>query len=109
MKTSTKIAIGLSVAATAGVVTAVYVSDKVITKVRYIANRKKVEHFVDNKFNGNETLLNFVDHLDDKDIDSFMKLAKKVSAGRDQVAEYGNNFKDATVNVKDKIVDMMDR
>ncbi|HLQ40965.1 MAG TPA: hypothetical protein VK118_08405 [Tetragenococcus sp.] len=101
MKISTKVALGLSVAATAGVVSAVYVSDKVFTKVRYIANRKKVEHFVDEKFNGNETLLNFVDHLDDKDIDSFMKLAKKVSNGRDQVAEYGSS-------AKDKIFDMME-
>ncbi len=107
MKTSTKVTIGLSIAAIAGIATAAVVSDKVITKVRSVSNRRKVKRFVEEKFYGNETLLGFVDNLEDKDIDSFMKVAKKVNAGRDQIVEYGHNVKDATGNVKDKLVDFV--
>lgn len=108
MKTSTKVTIGLSIAAIAGIATAAVVSEKVVKKITSMSNRRKVKRFVDDKFNGNETLLGFVDNLEDKDIDSFMSVAKKVNDGRDQIAEYGNNVKDATCNVKDKIVDFVD-
>jgi lipopolysaccharide export LptBFGC system permease protein LptF len=108
MKTSTKVTIGLSVAAIAGIATAAVVSEIVISKVHSMSNRRKVKRFVDDKFNGNETLLGFVDNLEDKDIDSFMKVAKKVNNGRDQIVEYGHNVKDATENVKDKITNFVD-
>jgi len=108
MKTSTKVTIGLGIVAIAGIATAAVVSEKVVKKVTSMSNRRKVKRFVDNKFNGNETLLGFVDNLEDKDIDSFMKVAKKVGNGRDQIAEYGNNVKKATTNVKEKIVDFVD-
>ncbi|MDN6641525.1 MAG: hypothetical protein L0L10_12190 [Tetragenococcus sp.] len=108
MKLTTKVTLGLSVAAAAGIASTVFVSDKVITKVRHITNRKKAERFVEDKFKGNETLLNFVDNLDDKDIESFMKVAQKVSDKRDKVAAYGDNVKNATESVKGKIVDLMD-
>ncbi|AYW45639.1 hypothetical protein LQF61_08795 [Tetragenococcus koreensis] len=109
MKLTTKVTLGLSVAAAAGIASTVFISDKVITKVRHVTNRKKAEHFVEDKFKGNETLLNFVDNLDDKDIESFMNVAKKVSDKRDKVAAYGDNVKNATGNVKNKIVDLMDK
>lgn len=108
MKTSTKVTIGLSVAAVAGIATAAIVSEKVVKKVTSISNRRKVKRFVNDKFHGNETLLGFVDNLEDKDIDSFMKVAKKVSNGRDQIAEYGSNVKCATTNAKDKFVDFVE-
>lgn len=108
MKLTTKVTLGLSVAAAAGIASTVFISDKVITKVRHVTNRKKAEHFVEDKFKGNETLLNFVDNLDDKDIESFMNVAKKVSDKRDKVAAYGDNVKNATESVKGKIVDLMD-
>ncbi len=108
MKTSTKVTIGLSVAAIAGIATAAVVSEKVISKVHSMSNRRKVKRFVDDKFNGNETLLGFVDNLEDKDIDSFMKVAKKVNNGRDQIVEYGHNVKDVTENVKNKITNFVD-
>lgn len=108
MKVTTKLALGLSITAAAGIASTVFVSDKVITKVRHIANRKKAERFVEDKFRGNETLLKFVDNLEDKDIESFMKVAQKVSSKRDKVAEYGDNVKNATENVKDKITDLIE-
>lgn len=94
MKTSTKVTIGLSVAAIAGIATAAVVSEKVFKKVTSMSNRRKVKRFVDDKFNGNEALLNVVDKLEDKDIDSLMKAANKVSDGRDKVVDYGHSVKD---------------
>ena len=53
MKTSSKVTIGLSIAAIAGITTAVVVSDKVFNKYASLAT-DKVKKFVDDKFNGNE-------------------------------------------------------
>jgi hypothetical protein len=98
MKMSTKVTIGLSVAAIAGITTAAIVSESVIKKVTSMSNRRKVKRFVDDKFNGNETVLNVVDRLEDKDIDSLVKVAKKVANGREQVSEYGSCAKDKVTN-----------
>ncbi|HIY57801.1 MAG TPA: hypothetical protein H9829_06340 [Candidatus Tetragenococcus pullicola] len=108
MKTSTKISIGLGVTAAAGVVTAVVISDKVINKVQTLKNRHQVKSFVQDKFNGNETLLDIVDHLDDKDIASLIKVSDKVKAGKQSVTSYGENIKETTENVKDKLYDLAD-
>lgn len=43
MKTSTKVTIGLGVAAAASVATAVVVSGKVIEKIHHLTNRAKVK------------------------------------------------------------------
>ena len=67
MKTSTKVTIGLSIAAAASVATAVVVSGKVIEKIHHIGNRTKVKKFVYDKFDGNEKVLDVVDHLSDND------------------------------------------
>lgn len=54
MKTSTKVTIGLSVAAAASVATAVVVSGKVMEKIHHMTTRTKVKKFVYDKFDGNE-------------------------------------------------------
>lgn len=77
MKTSSKVTIGLSIAAIAGITTAVVVSDKVFNKVRFACNRHKVKKFVDDKFNGNEKLLDVVDGLSDNELDSLLGVMKK--------------------------------
>ncbi|WP_217956271.1 hypothetical protein [Enterococcus gallinarum] len=112
MKTSTKVTIGLSIAAIAGISTAVVVSDKVVNKVvnkvRFACNRHKVKKFVDDKFNGNEKLLGVVDDLTDKDLDALLGVMKKVKDSRHKVSVYGDNVKDATENVKDKLTSFID-
>lgn len=108
MKTSTKVMIGLSIAAIAGISTAVVVSDKVVNKVRFACNRHKVKKFVDDKFNGNEKLLGVVDDLTDKDLDALLGVMKKVKDSRHKVSVYGDNVKDATENVKDKLTSFID-
>lgn len=47
MKASTKIGIGLSIAAVASVSVAVIASEKIIKKVSHVSNRYKVKKFVD--------------------------------------------------------------
>lgn len=77
MKTSTKVTIGLSVAAAASVATAVVVSGKVMEKIHHMTTRTKVKKFVYDKFDGNEKLLEIVDGLSDSDLDSLMGMLAK--------------------------------
>lgn len=108
MRTSTKVTVGLSIAAIAGIATAVVISDKVFDKVRYASGRHKLKKFVDDKFSGNEKLLDVVDHLTDRDLDLLMQGMKKVKAGHHQVSVYGDNVQDATDNVKSKLAGFID-
>ncbi len=93
--------------AVTGIVTAAVVSDKVLTKVRYASNRWKIKKFVSDKFDGNETLLGVVDNLSDKDINNVMNVVKKVKKGKKQVSVYGNNVKETTETVKEKLQDLV--
>jgi len=108
MKTSSKVTVGLSIAAIAGITTAVVVSDKVFNKVRFACNRHKVKKFVDDKFNGNEKLLDVVDGLSDNELDSLLGVMKKVNEGRNKISVYGDNIKDSTEHVKDKLTSFVD-
>ena len=54
MKTSTKVTVGLSVAAIAGIATTLIVTDQVVKKVLQLSNRRKVKNFVKVKLKGNE-------------------------------------------------------
>lgn len=108
MKTSTKLTIGLSIAAVAGVASAVIVSDKVYSKVRHACNRRKIKKFVNDKLGGNEKLLGVVENLSDTDIDSLLSVVDKVKEGKDKISVYGNSVKEATDNAKDKLTEMVD-
>jgi gas vesicle protein len=112
MKTSTKVTIGLSIAAVAGISTAVVISDKVVNKIRFSCNRHKAKKFVDDKFNGNEKLLDIVDGLTDKDLDTLFGVVKKVKDGSHKASAYGNqvsdNLKDATKTAKGKLTSFID-
>ncbi len=108
MKTSTKVTVGLSLTAIAGITTAVVISDLVIDKVLQLSNRRKVKNFVKVKFKGNDTLLDLVDHLDDKEIAAIIRAGKKLSESRDKIVDYGENIKDATRLTKDKVLDILE-
>ncbi|MBM7710090.1 hypothetical protein [Enterococcus lemanii] len=108
MKTSTKVTVGLSLTAIAGIATTVIVSDLVINKVLQLSNRRKVKNFVKVKFKGNDTLLDLIDHLDDKEIAAIIRAGKKLNDSREKVAHYGENIKDATLSTKDKVLEMLD-
>lgn len=103
MKSSTKITVGLSIAAVAGIATTVLVSEKVIRKALELSNRRKVKNFIKVKFKGNEKLLDMVDQLDDKEIETLVKAGKKVSQGFDRVSSYGESIADATHDTKEKV------
>ena len=87
MKTSTKVTVGLSVAAIAGIATTVIVTDQVVKKVLQLSNRRKVKNFVKVKLKGNEKLLDLVDHLDDDDISNLIKTGEKIGKSYDRSSE----------------------
>lgn len=103
MKTSMKIKIGLSIAAVATITTAVIASEKLIEKGKHAANRHKVKRFIGDKFDGNDKLLDIVDHLSDEDLDSVFKIMDKIKQGRKQITVYGTSLKDSTEDLKDKL------
>ena len=108
MKTSTKVTIGLTVAAAASVATTVIVSGKVIEKIHHLTTRSKVKKFVNDKFDGNEKLLDIVDHLSDNDLDSLMGLLKKIKSGKKKISVYGESLKGSTEDVKDRLLHFID-
>ena len=62
-----------------------------------------MKRFVDDKFNGNERLLGVVDDLSDDDLDSLMNVMGKIKDRKKQVSVYGDNVKEATEGMKDKL------
>ena len=108
MKTSTKVTIGLTVAAAASVATTVIVSGKVIEKIHHLATRSKVKKFVNDKFDGNEKLLDIVDHLSDNDLDSLVGILKKIKSGKKKISVYGDSLKGSTEDVKDRLLHFID-
>ncbi|AUB51900.1 MULTISPECIES: hypothetical protein [Enterococcus] len=109
MKTSTKVTIGLSVAAAASVATAVVVSGKVIEKIHHLSNRTKVKKFVYDKFDGNEKLLDVVDHLSDSDLDSLMGMLAKIKSGKKKISVYGDSIKDSTEDAKGRLMSLVEK
>ena len=107
MKTSTKVTVGFSVAAIAGIATTVIVTDQVVKKVLQLSNRRKVKNFVKVKLKGNEKLLDLVDHLDDDDISNLIKTGEKIGKSYDRVTHYGENVKENTVQAKEKLTDIV--
>lgn len=104
MKTTTKVTIGLSVAAIAGISVAVLLSDKVIRKMNYAANRCRARKFVERKFHGNKKVMDIVDSLSDEDLQSVVDIAGKVKKGTDKVKDYGDSVKDSTSELKKKLL-----
>lgn len=109
MKTSTKVTIGLSLAAAASVATAVVVSGKVIEKIHHLSNRTKVRKFVYDKFDGNEKLLDVVDHLSDSDLDSLMGMLAKIKSGKKKISVYGDSIKDSTEDAKGRLMSLVEK
>ena len=106
MKTSTKVTIGLSVAAAASVATAVVVSGKVMEKIHHMT---KVKKFVHDKFDGNEKLMEIVDDLSDSDLDSLMGMLAKIKSGKKKISVYGDSIKDSTEDVKDRLMHFVEK
>lgn len=92
MRTSTKIGLGLSIATVAGVYVAVSLSEKIIKKVEHAATRYKAKTIVNDKFNGNEELLDVVEDLSDKQLDTVDKIFKEVKNGKDKTENILERF-----------------
>ena len=108
MKRSTKVKIGVGVIVAASTATAVVASGKLIEKARHVSNRCKVKRFVNAKFDG-ETLLAIVDKLSDEDLDNIMSILDKIKSGKKRVSVYGDSIKDTTEDLKDRLMDLVDK
>ncbi|MFK4565889.1 hypothetical protein [Enterococcus sp. UD-01] len=108
MKTSTKISLGLSIAAVAGVTATVMASEKIVKKVYHMTNRHKVKKFVNDKFSGNEKLLTIVDDLSDDELDTVMNVLSKVKDGRKKLSSYGESLKNNGESMKDRLMNFIE-
>lgn len=109
MKGSTKVKIGVGVVVAASTATAVIASGKLIEKARHVSNRCKVKRFVNDKFEGSESLLAIVDKLSDEDLDNIMNILAKIKSGKKRVSVYGDSIKDTTEDLKDKLMGLVDK
>lgn len=109
MKKSTKVKIGVGVIFAASTATAVVISGQLIEKARHATNRHKVKRFVNDKFDGSETLLLIVDKLSDDDLDNMMNILDKIKSGKKRVSVYGDSIKDTTEDLRSKLMDFVDK
>ncbi|EPH63230.1 hypothetical protein D931_01831 [Enterococcus faecium 13.SD.W.09] len=74
MNKAKKVTLGLSLV---GLTTGLVVSKKMINKIHGVSDRHKIKKVVTNNFDGNEKLLDVVDHLSDDEINTVAKIIKK--------------------------------
>lgn len=108
MKKSTKVAIGLSVAAAASITAGVVISEQVIEKVKQASNRCKVKHFINDKFSGNEKLLNVVDTMSDDEVETVLNIIDKLKHEKNRIIVRGESFKDTADDLKERLFGFID-
>lgn len=74
MNKAKKVTLGLSLI---GLTTGLVISKKMINKIHNVSDRHKIKKVVSNNFDGNEKLLDVVDHLSDDEIDTVARIIKK--------------------------------
>ncbi|MFI3804209.1 hypothetical protein [Vagococcus fluvialis] len=96
MKTSTKIGIGFSIATIAGVYAAVTFSEKIIEKFEHEATRYKTKKIVNEKFGGNDKLLDVVEDLSDSELEVIGQVVTEIKDGRKKINNLGEKIKSST-------------
>lgn len=74
MNKAKKVTLGLSLV---GLTTGLVVSKKMINKINGVSDRHKIKKVVKNNFDGNEKLLDVVDHLSEDEISTVARIIKK--------------------------------
>lgn len=108
MKTSTKVAIGISVAAVATITTGAILSGKVLEKIGHVKKRRQIKGFVEDYLGGNDKILNIVDDLSEKDVDHIIDIVDKVKDGKKQISVYGDRMKNTTQDVKNRLMSFVE-
>lgn len=108
MKTSTKVAIGVSVVAVASIATGTIIATNLFEKLGHAKKRRQVKGFVHEKLGGNGKILAIVDKLSDADIDHLIGAADKVKSSKERISVYGDNLKETTHDLKDRLSGFID-
>jgi gas vesicle protein len=108
MKKSTKVLLGIGTVTIVGFGVGMAISGQLTEKIRYKKNRTAVKRFVNEKFDGNQKLLQLVDHLSDEDLTSLMTLFDRVKNSKDKISVYGENLKDTTQDLKNKFMSLVE-
>lgn len=103
MKTSTKIGVGFSIATVAGIYAAVTLSEKIIDKIEHEATRYKTKKVVNEKFGGNEKLLDVVNGLSDNELESINQVVKEIKNSREKINNYGEKAKSSAQALKNNL------
>lgn len=103
MKTSTKVAIGASVVAVATIATGAVIASNLFEKMGHAKKRRQVKGFVHEKLGSNGKLLAIVDKLSDVDIDHIIGAADKVKDSKERISVYGDNLKETTHDLKNRL------
>lgn len=74
MNKAKKVTLGLSLV---GLTTGLIVSKKMINKIYGVSDRRKIKKVVTKNFDGNEKLLEVVDHLSEDEISTVARIIKK--------------------------------
>lgn len=74
MNKAKKVTLGLSLV---GLTTGLVVSKKMINKIHSVSDRHKIKKVVKNKFDGNEKLLEVVDHLSEDEASTVARIINK--------------------------------
>ncbi|MFR0554144.1 hypothetical protein ACLUXD_05830 [Loigolactobacillus coryniformis subsp. coryniformis] len=107
MKTGQKLLLGIGVTAAVAAAGAYLAADALLDKLQSYKNRNRVKFYVKDNLNGNQHVLDFVDRLNDDDIDHLLQMADKLGDVRDRVSDYSERFQDKASDWRELLSDYM--
>lgn len=97
--------IGLGIAAAAGAAIVFFLNDDVQESTKAGYNRMRAKHFVRHNLNGSERAIRAIENMDNEEINDLLQTADRVNELRHQFTDYGSQFKDTALDIKENIVD----
>ncbi|MFD1316980.1 hypothetical protein [Loigolactobacillus zhaoyuanensis] len=107
MKTGQKLLLGIGVTAAVAAAGAYLAADAVMNKLQNHKKRNRIKGYVKDNLNGNQRVMDFVDRLNDDDIDHLLHMADKFGDVRERVSQYSDRFQDKASDWRDVLKDYM--
>lgn len=107
MKNSKKaFIIGLAAsAAVAAIAAAMAYEEEAVDRIGAFLNRQRVRTYVKNKFKGNRKVMEAVDSLSDKEIDTLLRILDRTGDWKEAALEVFTDLRDKATDYKDTVVD----